>query len=102
MQNLFILSLLGFTLAHQAQVQKPWNPSLLKRVVDLDQFRVSANTTYTNATATHSDPATKLAKRENYVDTATALVQSLLPNIEFRIADHYVGTDGVSVSISPD
>lgn len=99
MRGLFFLGLLGSALAHPARVQKSWKPPVSKRTVDLDQFRLSANTTYTNSTATQSDPATKLAKRGSYVDTATALVQGILPNAEFRVADHYVGTNGIAVSV---
>lgn len=100
MHVFFVLGLLGSALAHPARIQKSWKPSLSKRIVDLDQFRLSVNTTYANATVTQSDPVTKLTKRGTYVDTATALVQSVLPNAEFRVADNYVGIDGISVSIS--
>jgi extracellular elastinolytic metalloproteinase len=98
MHWIFVLGLLGSALAHPAPIHKPWKPSLSKRTVDLNQFRISANTTYTNATSTQADSVTKLARRETYVDTATAFVQSVLPNAEFRVADHYVGSNGIAVS----
>lgn len=98
MQRLLSLGLLGSALAHPARVpSKTWKPSLSKRVVDLEQYRVSAEVSYFNATVTKSDPAANVIKRESYVDTATALVQNVVPGAEFRVADHYVGTNGVAV-----
>lgn len=101
MQRVLALGLLGSALAHPAHVQREasWKPSLSKRVVDLEQFRLSTTATYVNTTATTSDPAVKLLKRASYQDTATALVQSVAPNADFRIADSYVGNNGISVSI---
>lgn len=100
MQRVLTLGLLGSALAHPAHVQREasWKPSLSKRVVDLEQFRLSTTATYVNTTATTSDPAVKLLKRASYQDTATALVQSVAPTAEFRIADSYVGNNGISVS----
>lgn len=38
-----------------------------------------------------------LLKRDSYVDSATAVVQSTVPGVEFRVVDdHYVGTNGVA------
>lgn len=98
MQSILLLGLVGTALAHPARVHKPWKPTLSKRTVDLEQYRLHSNTSYFNANVTSSDPATTLLKRESYVDTATALVQSLVPNAEFRVADQYVGSNGVAVS----
>lgn len=102
MQRLLSLGLLGSALAHPAHVHsnpKTWKPSLSKRVVDLEQYRVDAVASYFNATVTKSDSAASVVKRESYVDTATALVQSVVPGAEFRVADHYVGTNGIAVRI---
>lgn len=100
MQRILFLGLLGTALAHPARVHKPWKPALSKRTVDLEQYRLHSNTSYFNANITSSDPAVKLLKRGSYVDTATALVQSVVPGAEFRVADHYVGSNGVAVSVS--
>lgn len=97
MQRVLALGLLGSVLAHPAHVHKPWKPSLSKRVVDLEQYRVSTVASYSNSTATSSDPAARILKRDSYVDTATALVQSVVPGAEFRVSDHYVGTNGIAV-----
>lgn len=97
MLRLLSLGLLGSTLAHPAHVHKAWKPSLSKRVVDLEQYRLKTVASYFNATAVTSDPTTQILKRDSYVDTATALVQSVVPGAEFRVSDHYVGTNGVAV-----
>lgn len=101
MQRLVLLSFLGVALSHPAHVHKPWKPSLSKRTVDLEQYRLPINASYTGAAATTADPATKLLRRESYVDTATALVQKVVPDAEFRVADSYVGTNGVAVCFNP-
>lgn len=101
MQRLLVLGLAGSALAHPAHVHKPWKPALSKRTVDLEQYRLSTNTTYTNATATLTSPSVKLLKRESYVDTATALVQSIVPDAEFRVTDSYIGTNGIGVRTCP-
>lgn len=102
MQRLVLLSFLGVALSHPAHVHKPWKPSLSKRTVDLEQYRLPINASYTGAAATTADPAgTKLLRRESYVDTATALVQKVVPDAEFRVADSYVGTNGVAVCSNP-
>lgn len=99
MQRILLLGLLGTAFAHPAHVSKTWKPNKLsKRVVDLEQYRLSTNVSYINATATTSDPVVKLLKRDSYIDTATALVQRSIPDAEFRVADSYVGTNGVAVS----
>lgn len=100
MQRIILLGLLGTALAHPARVHKPWKPALSKRTVDLEQYRLHSNTSYFNAKVTSSDPAAKLFKRDSYVDAATALVQSVVPGAEFRVADHYVGSNGVAVSVA--
>lgn len=101
MQPIFLLGLLGTAFANPVRVQKTWKPNQLsKRIVDLEQYRLSTNASYTNATATSSDAAVKLLKRDSYVDTATALVQKTSSNAEFRVTDNYVGTNGVAVSRS--
>lgn len=98
MQRLLSLGLLGSALAHPAHVHKAWKPSLAKRIVDLEQYRVTNEVSYVNATATKSEPTEQIVKRDSYVDTATALVQSVVPGAEFRVADHYVGGNGIAVS----
>lgn len=101
MQRVLALGLLGSALAHPAHVQtgkSSWKSSLAKRVVDLEQFRPSTVATYVNTTAVASDPSVKLLKRASSEDTATALVQSVAPNAEFRISDSNVGNNGISVS----
>lgn len=95
MQSLVLLGLLGTALAHPAHTShKSWKPT--KRTVDLSQFRLETNSTYASASVAAVDPAVKrLGKRGTIVETATALVQSVFPDAEFRVADSYVGANGV-------
>lgn len=97
MQSLVVLGLLGTVLAHPAHSHKSnsvWSPT--KRTVDLNQFRLETNSSYASSSVAAADPAVKrLGKRGSIVDTATALVQSVFPDAEFRVADSYVGTNGI-------
>lgn len=98
MQSLVLLGLLGTALAHPGHAshksKSAWKPT--KRTVDLNQFRLETNSSYASASVAAADPAVKrLGKRGTIVETATALVQSVFPDAEFRIADSYVGTNGV-------
>lgn len=71
--------------------------SLTRRTVDLNSFRLSAASSYTNATVTSENPTLRFMKRETYVETATELVKSIVPGAEFRVvADHYVGSNGIA------
>lgn len=99
-QRILLLGLMGTALAHPARVQKGWKPTLTRRTVDLNQYRLNTNATYTNATETSLNPVAALSRRDTYVDTATALVKSVAPNAEFRVADQYVGTNGIAVSFA--
>lgn len=98
MQSLVLLGLLGTALAHPGHTshksKSVWKPT--KRTVDLDQYRLETNSSYASASVAAADPAVKLlGKRGTIVETATALVQSVFPDAEFRVADSYVGTNGI-------
>lgn len=95
MRGLLLAAFVGVSLAHPAHRHN--TNTLTRRIVDLDQFRLVTNTTYSNATVTTSEPATRLLRRATYVDTATALVQSVVPGAEFRVSDEYVGANGIAV-----
>jgi extracellular elastinolytic metalloproteinase len=70
---------------------------LSKRKLDLNSFRLETETEYSNVDSTDSTPIVALAKRDTYLETATALVQKVVPGAEFRVADdHYVGTNGIA------
>ncbi|KAH6692417.1 fungalysin metallopeptidase [Plectosphaerella plurivora] len=80
-------------MAHPASHQ----PSLARRGIDIEAFRLPLLSEYTNATETVSDPVMTLSKRDTYVETATELVKATLPGVTFRVvSDHYVGTNGVA------
>ncbi|KAG4438422.1 hypothetical protein IFR05_006075 [Cadophora sp. M221] len=70
---------------------------LAPRVIDLSKFRLTTGSTYSNATATAESEISGLVRRVDYVDTATALVQSVVPGAEFRVvSDHYVSENGIA------
>jgi len=70
---------------------------LNRRVIDLSAFRLKTIPAYTNATVTGNSDLGAILKREDYIDTATALVQQIIPGAEFRLVDdHYVGTNGIA------
>ena len=59
------------------------------------EFRLRAKS-YTKASEVATNSALKLLKRVDYVETATELVKTLVPEATFRIVDdHYVGKNGV-------
>ncbi len=99
MQSLLLLGLLGAqqatnVLAHPAIKGKS---GLVSRTVDLNNFRLKATAQYTSSKDASSDASIKLLKREDYVATATALLQSVVPGVEFRLVDdHYVGENGIA------
>lgn len=68
---------------------------LQRRVIDLSAFRLKTIPAYSNATVTNSNPS--VVKRGDWIDTATALVQKIIPGAEVRlVGDHYVGVNGVA------
>ncbi|KAK0109422.1 Fungalysin/Thermolysin Extracellular metalloproteinase 5, variant 2 [Cadophora gregata] len=70
---------------------------LSPRVIDLTKFRITTESTYSNATATAESEIVPLVRRADYVDTATALVASVAPGAEFRVVDdHYVSDSGIA------
>lgn len=83
-------------LGHPA-LSSPARGALQGRTVDLNAFKLTTESAYVNASATAESGLTNLLSRADYVDTATALVQSVAPGVEFRLVDdHYVGTNGVA------
>ncbi|KAI1333638.1 Fungalysin metallopeptidase-domain-containing protein [Xylariaceae sp. FL0016] len=97
MRSLLLLgSLLGASLPVQSHPAHNSKANLRRRTVDLNAFRVTQVAEYSNTAATSSNPAVRLLKRDSYVDTATELVKSVVPGLEFRLVnDHYVGTNGI-------
>lgn len=71
--------------------------ALQARVIDLSAFKLTTTSTYTNASTTADSGITNLLRRADYVDTATVLVESVAPGVEFRlVGDHYVGSNGIA------
>ncbi|KAI0968120.1 extracellular elastinolytic metallo proteinase [Xylaria arbuscula] len=97
MRSLLLLGLLGASLpasAHPAPVGKP---GVRRRAVDLNAYRITQSPHYHNEAATRADPKLLVFKRDTYVETATALVKSVVPDATFRLVeDHYVGNNGIA------
>jgi extracellular elastinolytic metalloproteinase len=73
------------------------NRSLNRRAVDLDSFRMKVPVAYTNSTAVVADPSIPtLARRATAEDTATELVKQIATGSTFRLADTYVGGNGIA------
>ncbi|CAG8975503.1 hypothetical protein HYALB_00012279 [Hymenoscyphus albidus] len=87
--------LAGQVLGHPSAIP-PLN-GVSRRSVDLNNFRFDTATEYVNTADTKDHPIAKLARRGDYLETATELVKKIAPNSEFRIADdHYVGDNGIA------
>ncbi|KAH8595777.1 putative extracellular metallo proteinase mep [Bisporella sp. PMI_857] len=67
------------------------------RSVDLNSFRLTTTSEYSNIENTRTSEVSRLfIKRGDYIETATDLVKTILPGAEFRIADDaYIGTNGI-------
>jgi extracellular elastinolytic metalloproteinase len=83
--------------AHPAPHHGGVRNGLQSRAVDLNAFRLTTATDYSDVSTTKKSEVAKISKRATYVETATDAVNKLAPNTEFRVVgDHYVGTNGVA------
>ncbi|KAK9773897.1 putative Extracellular metalloproteinase [Seiridium cardinale] len=87
----------SLTLAHPHAVdhRSAYQGGLNKRSVDLNQYRTGTTNLYKASSTVKTDDSLKVLKRADYVETATELVKSTFPDAEFRVANSYVGTNGV-------
>jgi extracellular elastinolytic metalloproteinase len=87
----------SLTLAHphKRDHRDAYKASLNKRSIDLNQFRTESNAVYKTSTENMNDASLKVLKRADFVETATELVKSILPDVEFRVSNSYVGTNGI-------
>ncbi|KAI0878673.1 extracellular elastinolytic metallo proteinase [Hypoxylon argillaceum] len=93
MRSIVLLGLLGAASAHPTKAAKP---GVRRRTVDLNAFRITQSPEYHNEAVASSSNLLAF-KRETYVETATALLKSVVPDAEFRlVGDHYVGTNGIA------
>lgn len=70
--------------------------SLVARGIDLNAFRLKGTSEYVNASVADS-PSVRLRRREDYLETATELVKSIVNGATFRVVgDHYVGSNGIA------
>ncbi|KAI0141815.1 fungalysin metallopeptidase [Xylariaceae sp. FL1272] len=68
-----------------------------RRDMDITSYKMPTSSNYVNSQAAKSDSSLSLLKRSTYVETATAVVNKIAPNAEFRVkSDHYVGKNGVA------
>ncbi|KAI1174688.1 extracellular elastinolytic metallo proteinase [Nemania sp. FL0916] len=96
MRSIVLLGLLGASLPASAHPTAAAKPGVRRRAVDLNAFRITQSPEYHNVPATSNAKLLSI-KRDTYVETATALVKSVVPNASFRLADdHYVGTNGIA------
>jgi extracellular elastinolytic metalloproteinase len=94
MRSLLVLGLLGAASAHPAKAARP---GLRKRTVDLNAYRITQAAEYHTVENTSADSGLLAFKRDTYVETATALVKSVVPDAQFRVVgDHYVGNNGIA------
>jgi hypothetical protein len=71
--------------------------TLNRRGIDLDSYRFDVPVDYTNANAVGADASiSSLTRRSTAEDTASELVKKIVPGATFRMADNYVGSNGVS------
>jgi extracellular elastinolytic metalloproteinase len=71
--------------------------TLSRRGIDLDSYRMDVPVAYTNAKDVGADASiSSLTRRSTAEDTASELVKKIAPGSTFRIADNYVGSNGVS------
>lgn len=100
MRSLVQAGLLGAAavLAHPHPASTANQPGgLRRRTVDLEAYRLAETADYVNAAAAAAAGAATLARRDDYVDAATALLRATLPSAEYRlVGDHYVGANGIA------
>ncbi|PYH88615.1 extracellular metallo proteinase MEP [Aspergillus ellipticus CBS 707.79] len=66
-------------------------------IVDLNPFRLASRAEYVNSIELATASASINYGEKSYLDTATQLVQTIIPNATFRVVDdHYVGDNGVA------
>jgi extracellular elastinolytic metalloproteinase len=71
--------------------------ALGKRGIDLDSYRMDLPVAYTNANDVGADASiSSLTRRGTAEETANELVKKVAPGATFRVADNYVGSNGVS------
>ncbi|KAK1142395.1 hypothetical protein N8T08_007947 [Aspergillus melleus] len=97
MRNL-LLGAIALPLAVLAHPTHQTN-ALTRRTVDLSAFRLASQAKYTKSTEAVEDAPASLGgfQEQSYVETATQLVKSTVPDAKFRVInDHYVGDNGVA------
>lgn len=72
--------------------------SLSSRSVDLNQFRLVESSHYIPAAKVKGDNSImRINKKEDYLETAKALVKAVAPHAEYRLVnDHYIGSEGIA------
>ncbi|CAJ2505862.1 Uu.00g132560.m01.CDS01 [Anthostomella pinea] len=97
MRSLLLLGLLGASLPVHSHPTQNFKSNLRRRTVDLNAYRLTQVAEYSSKAATSANPAVRLLKRDSYVDTATELLKSVVPEATYRlVSDHYVGNNGVA------
>jgi extracellular elastinolytic metalloproteinase len=97
MRSYLLASLATLATFKTAQAHPHKAHALTRRGVDIDSYRMKFPVAYKNATAVVADPdIPTLTKRATAQDTATEMVKKSAPGTEFRLVEHYTGTNGIS------
>jgi extracellular elastinolytic metalloproteinase len=97
MRSLVLLGLLGASLPASAHPTATGKPGIRRRTVDLNAFRITQAAEYHSEPVAASNAKLLSIKRGTYLETATELLKSVVPNASFRLVDdHYVGTNGIA------
>lgn len=98
MRSFIFASLASFAAIKGAQAHPAHtHQRLTRRGVDLDDYRMKVPVSYTNAKEVGTDASiSSLTKRSTAEETASELVKKVVPGATFRVADNYVGSNGVS------
>jgi len=98
MRSILLASLASVATLKGAQAHPAHNTrGLSKRGIDLDSYRLKQPVSYTNANDVGSDASiSSLTRRATAEETASELVKKVVPGATFRVADNYVGSNGVA------
>lgn len=95
--QVLVTALLATNVLGHPQGHSPSKRTLHRRVIDLSKFRLHTISEFSNATTTEASGLTSLLKRADYISTATALVEKIIPGVTFRLVDdYYVGANGIA------
>ncbi|KAF2263033.1 fungalysin metallopeptidase [Lojkania enalia] len=97
MRSTILVGLASLAIGVSAHPLSNTSPSIRKRAVDLNAFRLKVASEYADTIKVESDSSLLRVKRADPVDTATELVKKTIPGATFRLVkDFYTGTNGIT------